>query len=61
MKEAIEAWEGEGGELGRLPWQSLSMSTNRVEKLMPAKINPGTIPSQQTAFLPESLQRALCE
>jgi magnesium-transporting ATPase (P-type) len=55
MKQAIEAWEGEGGAR-RLPWQSLSASTNRVEKLMPAKINPGTIPIQQTAFLPEFLQ-----
>src|SRR6266540_3321229 len=56
MEEAIKAWESEGGALGRLPWQSLSASPNRVGKLMPAKINRGTIPIQQAAFSPGSLQ-----
>jgi hypothetical protein len=56
MNEAIEAWEGEGGALGRLTWQSLRASTNRAEKLMPTKINPGAILIQAAASSPERLQ-----
>ena len=56
MEEAIEAWESEGGALGRTEWWPRSTIADEAEQLMAKNINSDPILTQESALSPQSMK-----
>ena len=56
MEEAIEAWEGEGGAVGRTEWWPRSTIADEAEQLMAKNINSGIILTEESALSPQSMK-----
>jgi hypothetical protein len=56
MEEAIEAWESEGGALGRTEWWPCSTLADEAEQLMAKNINSDPILTQESALSPQSMK-----
>jgi Outer membrane lipoprotein-sorting protein len=56
MEEAIEAWEGEGGAVGRTEWWPRSTIADEAEQLMAKNIKSGIILTEESALSPQSMK-----
>jgi hypothetical protein len=56
MEEAIEAWEGEGGAVGRTEWWPRSTIADEAEQLMAKNINSGIILTEESTLSPQSMK-----